>query len=53
MGNDPNIDATKQKIDPALWLEMKIAAIRKGQRIYEWLSNAIRNQLKAEKENEK
>jgi 5-methylcytosine-specific restriction endonuclease McrA len=40
-------------IDPELWIRMRASAIRKGQKIHEWLEDAIRNWLKMEDSNEK
>lgn len=51
--SNQKIDTAKDEIDPGLWLEMKVSAMRKKQKISKWLENAIRNQLKMEDSNEK
>jgi hypothetical protein len=51
--SNQKIDTAKDEIDPGLWLEMKVSAMRKKQKISQWLENAIRNQLKMEDSNEK
>ncbi len=52
MGNDANVDAAKNKINPSLWKAMKISAMGKNQKIHEWLSDAIREKLLQERKNE-
>lgn len=50
MGNDANIDAAKNKVNPVLWREMRASAIQKQQKIHEWLEEAIRLNLQMEKD---
>lgn len=53
MGNDSNIDAVKNKIDPALWRRMRASAMYQGLKIHEWLAEAIEKKLATEKKHEK
>ena len=41
---------TSIKVDKELWKEAKIHAIKNGMTLYEFLEQALRNRLKAEKE---
>jgi hypothetical protein len=53
MDNKQRIDALKSELDQEIWLKMKISAIRKGQRIHDWIQDAIVQKLKMEEQNEK
>lgn len=48
MGNDANIDAVKNKVDPILWRRMKASAINQNLKIYEWIEQAITDKLNNE-----
>jgi hypothetical protein len=48
MGNDANLDAVKGKVNPRIWLAMKADAISKGQKIHEWIEDAIIRKLSKE-----
>lgn len=50
---DKNLDAHKQRIDPQVWLKMKLSAMKQGKKIHQWLQEAILLKLQNEESDEK